>query len=86
MLGGVHVMWVHGVWMTLGCVVMDIHMEVACSLIARPCMDACVAFFLGAMGDLDNMMTFFMMHTWRVGACLEDDLPWRRGGHPGGGC
>jgi hypothetical protein len=29
---------------------------------------------------------FFMMATWRLVACLEDDLLWRRSiGHLGGG-
>jgi hypothetical protein len=28
---------------------------------------------------------FFMMATWRLVACLEDDLLWRSIGHLGGG-
>lgn len=55
-LGVLHVMW--GAWCMISPWLVGDghrHVEVACSYIARPCMDAYVAFFLGALETLGQL-------------------------------
>lgn len=44
--------------------------EMACSLIANPCVDAYVPFFSSKHWRPRQLVSFFMIHTWRVGHLL----------------
>jgi hypothetical protein len=79
-------MWVHGVWITLGWFVMDFHMWRCPTLGLLDLVWVLMWLsFSGCWRPFDGLVTLFILATWRLVACLEDAMLWRSIGHSRGG-